>query len=369
MKKIAILFLCLMLFPGISVFASEKESLEQFAGTDTLWNQLPRDVDENALRELLEEKKSENFAKKLWESIFSFFSVGIHSGIRFFAKLCTLILFAALFYAAKDSFRLKGLEHSFDFLLLLCLSLICFSSLRECLALANSALQAAHSFFLASLPITTMLLTLSGSPTAAGTMAASINFAITAVSTLLSTYLSPLLNTLFAFSAADGILDGTLSGMLGFLKKMVKVLCILFFTLISATLAMQNALATAADSVAMRSVRFAAGTFIPVVGPLVGESAKTLAASFTTVKAECGILFVLVLIYVLLRPILNISFQKLFLGIASAFAEILSIKSIQGYLKAISGLMDLLMALLISEGCYLIFYITLFITNRGGLHG
>ena len=214
--------------------------------------------------------------------------------------------------------------------------------------------------------VATVLLTLSGSPTAAGTLAASLNFVLSTVSTLISVFLSPLFNALFAFSAVDGILDVGLSGLLAFFKKILKTSCILFFTIVTATLSLQNALAAAADSVAMRSVRFAAGTFIPVVGSLVGESTKTLAASFSAVKTECGVLCILILLYVLLRPILCIAVQKLFLGFGSTFAEILGEKNLQTYLKSLSGLFDLLLALLISEGCYLIFYVTLFLNARGG---
>lgn len=370
MKKkifiIIIFLLCLLLFPTLGVSAREKESLENFSGKSELWNSLPDEVDQSLLQELLDESSTNSFSEKLWNSILSFLSVGIQEGLSMLAKLCALLLFAALFQALKDSFGFTLGESALGFLLPLCTSFIVFSSLQSCLTLASRTIQAVHSFFLASLPVTTILLTLSGSPSAAGTMASSLSFAITSVSTLISVYLSPLLNTLFAFSALDGILDSGLSGFLAFLRKTVKVLCVLFFIVISATLALQNALATAADSVAMRSVRFAAGTFIPIVGSLVGESSKTLAASFSAVKAECGVLCLLVLLYVSLRPILYIAVQKLFIGLANAFAQLLGEKTMQGFLNSLSGLLDLLQALIISQGCYLVFYVTLFITNRGG---
>lgn len=365
--KMIVILLCFLFFPGMAVHAEEKESLKQFAGTEELWQSLPEEMDTAALEELLEGEDSGSFIKKLWKSVLSAFSIGIRSGISFLGKICAFLLFAALFRTMKDSFGAGIWESVFDFLFPLCLALVSFSSLQESLNLATETLKNIQRFFLASLPVTTVLLTLSGAPGTAGTLASSLNFVLSAVSTVISTFLSPLFNALFAFSAVDGILDGGLSGLLAFFKKALKTLCILFFTLVSATLSLQNALAAAADSVAMRSVRFAAGTFIPVVGSLVGESTKTLAASFTAVKTECGVLCILALLYVLLRPILCIAVQKLFLGFSSAFAEILGEKHLQSYLKSLSGLFDLLLALIISEGCYLIFYVTLFINARGGI--
>lgn len=369
-KRIAnvlILLLCLLLIPKTAVFAQEKNSLEQFAGTDELWDQIPEDVDEEKVRSLFEEKKSGGFLKTVLEEILSIFSLGISDGIKFFAKLCGLLLFAALFRTIKDSFGLKGLESAFDFLFFLCLSLTCYYSLQDCIRLGVASIRSIQTFFLTSLPVTSVLLTLSGSPTVATTLASSLSFTLATASTLVSNLLTPIFNTLFAFSVCDGVLDGILNSFLAFTEKTLKTLCILFFTIVSASLALQNALAGAADSVAMRSVRFAAGNFIPIIGSLVGESSKVLAASFSSVKAECGTLCIIVLAYLLLRPILCIAIQKLFLGFATSFAEIVGEKNTQGFFKSISRLLDLLMALLISEGCYMIFYITLFLTNRGGL--
>ena len=364
--KIAVILLCFFLIPSISVAAEEKESLEQFAGTDELWQHIPEEVDKDTLSGLLESEDTASFSKRLWESFQSIFYVGLKSGITFFAKLCGLLLFAALFRTLKESFGLGIWEGAFDFLLPLSMALLVFTSLQQPINLATTALQSIHGFFLASLPITTLLLTLSGSPSSAGTLAASMNFVLATVSALSSSFLTPLFNTLFTFSAVDGILDGGLGSLLAFFKKLLKTACILFFTIVSAILSLQNALASAADSVAMRSVRFAAGTFIPVVGSLVGESTKTLAAAFEAVKTECGVLCIFVLLYVLLRPILCIAIQKLLIGFACSFAEILGEKSMGTYLKSLTGLFDLLLALLISEGCYLIFYVTLFINARGG---
>lgn len=365
--KIALIFLCFLLLPSIEVCAKERESLEQFAETDELWQNLPQEVDEEALRNLLEDEDPKSFSKKLWNSILSLFTFGLKSGVNLLGKLCAVLLFAALYRTLKESFGGGISESALDFLFPLCLALVLFTSLRDTLSLATTTLQTVHSFFLASLPVTTVLLTLSGSPSTAATLAASLNFVLATASTLITSLLTPLFNTLFAFSAVGGILDEGLSSLLAFFKKVLKTCCILFFTIVSATLSLQNALASAADSVAMRTVRFAAGTFIPVVGSLVGESAKTLAASFSAVKTECGVICIFALCFVLLRPILSIALQKLFLGLGSAFAEILGEKSLQTYLNSLSKLFDLLLALFISEGCYLIFYVTLFITARGGL--
>lgn len=364
MLKILLFILCFFcLFTP--AFAAEKESLAEFSEVEKLWEMLPDGMDSEEIRPFFDENQNSDFSSLLLNLLKSAFSLGLAKGSKTLFSLCALILIAALFRAIKDSFPMKDLEGAFDFVFLLALALVLFSSLEDCIRLCYNAFQAIQSFFLASLPITTILLTLSGSPGSAAALSASLNLVLGFATTLTTTYLSPLLHSLYALSLTDGITGSSMGSILRFFKKSLKTLSILFFTLVSAALTLNNALAYARDSLAMRSVRFAAGNFIPVIGSLIGESAKTLAAAFSLIKTQCGILCLVVIFYIILRPVFCIVVQKGILSLAGAMSEMLSDSIQVRFFQAISSLLDLLLTLLLSEGCYLVFYITLFLTNKG----
>ncbi len=365
--KILIFLLCFIMLFSPAYAAEEQESLKEFSEVEKLWELLPEGMEEESVRPLIEGKSEDGFGSFIFTLIKSAFSLGINKGTKTLLSLCAFILISALFRAVKDSFLTKNLESAFDFVFLLSLALIVFSSLNDCIAITKTALSSIQSFFLASLPITTVLLTLCGSPCASATLGASLNLVLGLATTLTTTYLSPLFTSLFALSFTEGISRSGLSGILSFFKKTLKTLLVLFFTLISATLALNNALSIARDSLAMRSVRFAAGNFIPVIGSLIGESARTLSAAFHLIKTECGILCLLVLFYIILRPVFCIAVQKVILRILSGISEMLSDNAICRFLDSVSTLLDLLLTILLSEGCYLIFYVTLFLTNKGSL--
>ena len=116
----------------------------------------------------------------------------------------------------------------------------------------------------------------------------------------------------------------------------------------------------------MRSVRCAAGNFIPIVGSLVGEASKTLAASLKLIRTQCGLICLTVLLGILLPPILGIFLKKGILSLGTGFADLLHLESTKGFLQALNGLLDLMNALLICEGIYLIFHISLFLNAKGG---
>ena len=229
------------------------------------------------------------------------------------------------------------------------------------------ATEGIASFMIAVLPVNAMLLTLSGSVKTAVAQNTNISLVLSIFSTLIHSVLMPLCKALFCFSFLSGQEKSPLKGMIVFGKKTVKTICIFCFSTLLGILGLTHALASSADSVAMRSVRFAAGTFIPIIGSAVGEGSKTLGASLRLVKTQCGVLCIAVLAILILKPLLLLYIQKLFLSFAASVGEILGESRCSGFFRSIGQVLDLIAALLISQGCYLIFYITLFINSGGNL--
>jgi stage III sporulation protein AE len=366
--KFLFFFLFFLSLFSTSVFASEElDSLKEFSQQEEIWNLLPNQIDQNKLKNAIKEKNGTGILPFLADEILDYFTLSIKTSISFFGGICALILLAALFRSIKDSFASAELESSFHFLLFCGIALILYSSFSKTCDSVFITLGEIRNFFLASLPITTFLLALSGSVTQSSLLAANISQTLALSTTLISNFLSPILKMLFAFLVLDGIFETGLKSFFHFFKKSIKTLCILFFTLVAGTLSLQNALATSADSLAQRTVRFASGNFIPVIGGIVGQSMSTITAAFSVVKAECGVLSIILLAILILRPILAICVQKVFLSLAGAIADLTGEKKCRLFLDSFRSLLDLLLALMISEGCYLIFYITLFLTSRGGV--
>ena len=132
-------------------------------------------------------------------------------------------------------------------------------------------------------------------------------------------------------------------------------------------LAAQNLLGRATDSVQMRAVRFAAGNFIPIVGNLVGTGAGALSSSWNAVKSQCGVLCLVIVLFLLLRPLCFIFLQKMVLRLGADTAKMLGLDKESGFLEQISSFLELLLALCTAGGCYFLFYLALFLKTEGNL--
>jgi len=368
LKRILIFFLILFSFPALSVTAQELEApIREFSSLDQLYDALPKEVDRAWIENLLENENTKSLLEKFLNLILSLVSLGIREGFQFFLGLCAILLLGAILEAVKGSFLSFSVQSAFDLLFLLVLAIFSYSAVEDAYRIVHSSLTMLHAFISASLPVSTILLSMSGAVQTASIQNSHASFVVALVSALVSHVLLPMIRGLFALNLVSHFTAISLDFLLNFLKKLFRNLCVFSFSLLSAFLAMQNALASAADSLSMRSVRFAAGNFIPVVGPLVGEAAKTLSASLKLVRTECGILCLSMILYALLRPILFLWVQKTFLGFAAGFAQIIGEKKGQSFLSSFRSILDLLMALILSEGVYFVFYVTLFLTSKGSL--
>lgn len=343
------------------------DNVREFSQFNELFDALPQGLDRNEVQELIRENDVGKSFLAVAEFLLSAFSLGIRQGVSFFGNLCAVILLGAILESVRKSFSAPGVQSAFDFLFLLVLAVFSYQGLEDAFVVTQKAIQGLNQFTVAAIPVSALILTMSGSLQAAAIQKANLSLTVSLVSSLVSRFLLPLLRGLFALNLAGAFSRVGIQGLFGFLKKTVKTLCLLFFTLLSALLGLQNALAVAGDSLLMRSVRFAAGNFIPVVGSLVGEASKTLAASLKLVRTECGLVCLIAVLFVILRPILIILVKKFFLSLAGSVAEMVGEKKSKDFLQNVAGLMDLILALLISQGVYFVFFITLFLAGQGSV--
>jgi stage III sporulation protein AE len=342
------------------------DDFRKYSDSDSLYSILPEGVEEDEIRALTKEGGTSDFFEILGEKILSYLTADLKSALGFFSGLCTLILLSSLYESTKKSFGAK-LDGAFDLLFLLVLAFFTYRYFSRSIEKVQSAVSAANTFLLSAIPILSVLMSVSGAVNSAAVQGACHSFMITGISYVSSNILLPLLRTLFCFSLLDGSQEGRMGGIVRFFQKTAKNVCIFSFLFITAALSLKNALASASDSLGMRSVRFAAGSFIPVVGSLVGESSKTLSAALKVVRTECGTTVLVVLLIVLLQPILYLVVQKCVLSLGETVSEVMGEGRCKKFLASLNKTMDFLLALLICHACYLIFAITLFIRTGGNL--
>ena len=119
-------------------------------------------------------------------------------------------------------------------------------------------------------------------------------------------------------------------------------------TLLTTALASQSIISTKADNAAMRGVKFAAGSFIPVSGGAISSTLSTLAASVELLRGALGVVGIVVILLMLLPTVVELAVLRGVVSFASFVAGVLGcggeqkllneVGSLYGYLEGIAAL-------------------------------
>lgn len=178
---------------------------------------------------------------------------------------------------------------------------------------------------------------------------------------LCAAVLMPLLRVLFALVLLS--VAGDRFRLSGFARTLRGTyLCVLSFLslLMGASLSTQTALAAAGDSLSLRSVTFAVGNLIPLVGGSVGGAVRTLGASLSLLRSSVGALSVAALLMLFFPVFIGAMLHRLCLSLAAAVAEAMGCAQAEKILLAFRGMYDLAIAALAVSAVLFLLLLSLF---------
>lgn len=176
-------------------------------------------------------------------------------------------------------------------------------------------------FTLGLSPLFVSLFAGSGATASAGAAGAGFSAFLSLLSLFSGSVFPPLLRTLLALSLLSALGNHTLIRELS--SRLVGI-AIFFFSLLSmlllASLAFQSILASSADSMTLRTVKYTASASIPYVGGTVAGALGALQASFSLLRGALGGTAVVALLVLLLPPLCELLLLRLALSFSESIA-------------------------------------------------
>ena len=202
-----------------------------------------------------------------------------------------------------------------------------FGAITPLFKLTSDTLSGIGLIIKGILPVMTGIYAMSGNITAASVNSTWLMLLLTFLETLTESLLMPLLCTCTGFIAVTTLSRFTgapdMSGVSGELKKALTFLLAAAGTVFTTVMAHQTALAKSADSVALRSLKFASGNMIPVIGGALGEAADGYLAGVSLIRSASGTLAAAAVISYVLPALLKIAVLRAGLSAVAAGAEIM----------------------------------------------
>lgn len=351
------LFLFVLLFPMLPVTASAEEEQavgeempDEFAG---FLENLPEDIaellppglfsqDSSEVGSAVEEMSSFSF---LLRSLLSSAGMCLDDCLRLLALVMGLLLLSAVFGALRSSFKSDSIGRAFSF----CSSLAILGTLLTqgytCIRSVTSYFSTLCKLTSAAIPLMGVLYAMGGNVTAAAASAGGLTVYLTLLEQAVGRTVVPFCGICLAFALMGALEPGVRLGtLLATFKKQYTTMLAFFMMLLIAMLAAQPTLGARADSLAMRSAKFAAGNLIPVVGGSVSELIRTVSAGVGYLRGTVGICGVLLILFTLFPTLVELLLYRLVWQICASAADMLGcdgerklldeIASLNGYLIA-----------------------------------
>lgn len=302
--------------------------------------------------------------------------------VSFFSKLLTTSLRVALGECASPLLLLggcvilasllqvfaEGVGHesrrAISFAALLAMTLAVYEVLSPLWEASLITLETIGVIIKSSLPVMTAIGSASGAAAGTTVNATWLSLLLSLLEILTESVLAPLFSICLGFllissvSRAGGISE--LGGTVKAIRSTFLLLLSVISTVLVAAMSFQSVLAKSSDTVLLRSVKFASGTAIPIVGGALSEAASTYLSSLAVVRSTAGTLVATSLVICLLPLCLRLLLCRAGFSLLATMAEILGDNRSGSLLREAAALLELLLAMLALIGVVFVFFVGVF---------
>jgi len=304
---------------------------------------------ENILKKYLASTSSD------YGNIFSYFMQSAKESLKSFATSFFVILVIAIMSGLISSLSPNLSSSAKEAVFLscyLCGASVLFGETATLISEIFAFVQELIGLMQSVIPIFITLSTISGNTAKAQNLTPVCGFITQSVSVVSVRILMPAVAVVCALNVAGSISEKySLSKTRDFIIGAFKWLTGIVITLLSFFTALSGISGSVKDGVSMRALKYTVGNAVPIIGGFAREGVDVVIAAAQTVKGGIGVVFLLMLSVVCIKPILKIIIfslgLKLLAALSAPFADNRFCDMLIGFKKTVSLLAVILISTLI----------------------
>ncbi|MBR5088329.1 MAG: hypothetical protein IK093_02770, partial [Ruminiclostridium sp.] len=267
--------------------------------------------------------------------------------LRMFASVTAVILLASLLAGVSDA--AGGMSTGVYALVTSASAAVVISvSLGDIIGTAETAFTAVSDFMLAYIPVLGGVAAAGGHTGSAAVFSSVTLTAIQVLSRLISAVVIPLTSCIIGITAAGSVdpelrLDRLCEGI----KKLVIWGLGLIMTLFLGILSVQSIITASADNAAMKTIKFAVASAVPIVGGAVSEALSTVSGSIALLKSGIGGFGIAAGACLMLPPILTALCYRFLLFAAGVVSDLFGCDAAGRIIKSGENVMSVVLAALV----------------------
>ena len=286
----------------------------------------------------------------------------IGENLSLLARICGVLVLCAVFRSLSGAKGgVDGVGGALSLCATLSLVLVIFSMQRSRFFEISTYFEVMQGLATAMLPLMGALYAMGGNISAAVANHGVMSAFLSLLETVVSGTVMPVAGICLALGILEAVAGKPDLRPLNALIKRTYALCISFLMLmLCGVLGIQATLAKGSDTLALRAARFAAGSFLPVVGSSVSEALRTVAGSVQYLRGVVGVGGILVILLAFLPVFLSVALDRITFLLCGAAAKLLGCDSEERILAQVAAVYGYFLAVIASLFVMMIFSLTLF---------
>ncbi|MFD7523830.1 stage III sporulation protein AE [Paenibacillus chitinolyticus] len=299
----------------------------------------------------------------LWKGALKYLFHEIVVNGKLLVSIVILTVFSMLLETLQSSFERNNVSKVAFVVSYLVLLIIAVNSFQVAIEYANGAISSMIQFMIALMPLLLSLLASSGGITSVAILHPLIVFMIHTIGTVIYVFVFPLL----FFSAVLHIVSSMsdkykVTRLARLLQKIAIGTLGVFVTVFLGVISVQGSMGAVTDGVTLRTAKYIAGNFIPIVGRLFSDATETVLGASLLVKNAVGLTGVVIVILLCAFPAIKILVLALIYHICAAVMQPLGDSPIIACLSTIGKSMVYVFAALSAVGLMFFLALTIMIT-------
>lgn len=357
MRRIALLLLKILLIAAAAVLLCGSASAEGYESYgDSLADALPPEASQ-----ILEDSgitPDNNGAAALSiDGVLNFLKEQILARalgpLRLLAALAGIVLLCALSRSYADTAgQAGGMSGVFSAVGVLAGAGMTSAAISGALSDTLNVLQAASEFMLVFVPVFAGIIAAMGKAAAASAANTVTLGAAQLFSQLAVNFLVPVCGTVMGLSVTGAIHPELNISKLGELIKKWAVWGLsLLMTVFMSILSAQTFVKNSADSVLIRTAKFAVSNGVPIVGGTISDAVNTVHASLSLLHCSIGTYGIVAALAIILPTLITVVCYRMALSAAEALSDVFGVSELSALFRASGSVMAIIMAVIV---CFLL---------------
>ncbi len=244
--------------------------------------------------------------------------------LRLFGAVAAILILSALLRTVASGLSSPGISRAFSLASTLTLFGVLLAMGYGMITRITAHFTTLGNLCALFLPLICTLYALGGNAGAAAASMTGLSVYMTLLEELVGKTILPF-SALCLVLSLMGSMDNHLrtGSLLSTIKKNYTTLLGFLMMLLLALLSTQTVLGLSRDTLAMRSIKFAAGSLLPVVGGSVAELLRSVTAGVGYLRGTLGVSAILILILTLLPPIVELLLFRVTWQLSASLADLL----------------------------------------------